>query len=281
MTAAAEPLAFDGTPPPAKSGGPPSGKPLTFPYGPVREADARFCPYCYRDGPTVTCGIQAHWPDVRRRHPIYLSGVHCAATAALEAGGADIGLLLQPGSHLQRHAPRYRYWAADNGCYTSSDRFDADRWFAWLAGLPEVARRRRCLFATAPDVLCDAEATWQRSWPWLPLIRMLGIPAAIVGQNGVESHAPTWDNDHLWDVMFIGGDDGWKCSGDARDVAQEAQLRGKWVHVGRVNSWRRLDLVADWDVDSVDGTYLRFGPDTNGRQLARWLARLESEPTLF
>jgi hypothetical protein len=131
----------------------------------VREADARFCPYCYRDGPTVTCGIQAHWPDVRRRHPIYLSGVHCAATAALEAGGADIGLIVQPGSRLQRHAPQYRYWAADNGCYTSSERFDADRWFAWLAGLPDVARRRRCLFATAPDVLCDADATWQRSWP--------------------------------------------------------------------------------------------------------------------
>ena len=35
---------------------------------------------------------------------------------------------------------------------------------------------------------------------------------------------------------------------------------GKWVHVGRVNSWRRLDLVASWDVDSVDGTNLAFAP---------------------
>ena len=109
MTAADEPVAFDGSLPPAKSGSPPSGTQLTFPYGPVREADARYCPYCYRDGPTVTCEIQAHWPDVRRRHPIYLSGVHCAATTALEAGGADIGLILQPGSHLQRHAASMAY----------------------------------------------------------------------------------------------------------------------------------------------------------------------------
>ena len=29
---------------------------------------------------------------------------------------------------------------------------------------------------------------------------------------------------------------------------------GKSVQVGRVNSWRRLDLMASWNVDSVDGT---------------------------
>ena len=150
-----------------------------------------------------------------------------------------------------------------------------------MAGLPDVAVRRRCLFATAPDVLGDAQATWARSRPWLPLIRNLGIPAAIVAQNGAEDHAPLWDNAHLWDVLFVGGDTTWKLSDDAHDVVREAQFRGKWVHVGRVNSWRRLSLLADWDVDSVDGTYLRFGPDTNGRQLSRWLTRLDTEPTLF
>ena len=50
----------------------------------------------------------------------------------------------------------------------------------------------------------------------------------------------------------------------AKLCVDEAQLMGKWVHVGRVNSWRRLDLVASWDVDSVDGTYLAFAPDANG-----------------
>jgi hypothetical protein len=165
-----------------------------------------------------------------------LSGVQCAAIAALQSAGADIGLILQPGSHLH---------------------------------------------AAAPDVLCDAQATWERSRQWLPLIRNLGIPAAIVAQNGAEDHAPIWDNAHLWDVLFVGGDTTGKLSDDAHDVVREAQLRGKWVHVGRVNSWRRLSLLADWDVDSVDGAYLRFGPDTNGRQLSRWLARLDTEPTLF
>lgn len=226
--------------------------PASFPYGPPIEADARFCPYCYRSGSAATCDIQAHWPEPRGRHPVYLSGVHCAATEALEAAGADIGLILQPGSNLHRVAPRYRYWAADNGCFARGATFDAYRWFVWLCGLPDVTLRRRCLFATAPDVLCDARATWERSAPWLPLIRAAGVPAAVVGQNGVEDHAPTWDNDDLWDVMFIDGDTAWKCSDDARSVAREAQLRGKWVYMsagsipGAGSNWSRRGTSTRW-----------------------------------
>jgi hypothetical protein len=254
-----------------------------FPFGPLREIDARFCPHCYAE-PGITCATQAHWPEIHHRHPIYLSGVHCAATAALEANGADIGLILQPGSHLHDAAPAYRWWAADNGCFAETSRrapFDPMEWFTWLAGLPDVAVRRRCLFATAPDVLGDADATWARSEPWLTYIRGIGIPAALVAQNGAENHAAMWDNDERWDVLFLGGDTAWKLSQDAHDLVREAQLRGKWVHAGRVNSWKRLCLFASWDVDSVDGTYLRFGPEINGRHLARWLARLDNEPTLF
>ncbi len=55
---------------------------------------------------------------------------------------------------------------------------------------------------------------------------------------------------------------------------------GKWVHVGGVNSWRRLELVAGWDVDSVDATYLAFAPDANGRRLSCWLRRLDTERPL-
>ena len=55
---------------------------------------------------------------------------------------------------------------------------------------------------------------------------------------------------------------------------------GKWVQVGRVNSWRRLDLVAGWNVDSVDGTYLAFAPDVNGARLATWLRRLRTQSPL-
>lgn len=52
---------------------------------------------------------------------------------------------------------------------------------------------------------------------------------------------------------------------------------GKWVHVGRVNSWTRLRLVTSWDVDSVDGAYLAFAPDANGSRPATGLRRLRTQ----
>jgi len=277
-----------------------------FPYGAPAEASARFCPWCYRDGDT-TCSIQAHWPEVKAHDPLYLSGVDCAATRAMEAAGLGVGLMLQPGSGLAGRADDYRWWAADNGCFSQGAAFDVGAWFSWLASLPHVGRRRRCLFAVAPDVLGDAATTWQRSRPSLELVRGLGIPVALVAQNGADAHEPTWDNAEQWDVLFVGGApecrrccwvradptdrrascpscastlSEWKLSAAAKLCVDEARLMGKWVHVGRVNSWRRLDLVASWDVDSVDGTYLAFAPDANGARLATWLRRLRTQPPL-
>jgi hypothetical protein len=113
--------------------------PALFPFGPLREVEARFCPYCYAEA-NVTCSVQAHWPEVRRRHPIYLSGVQSATTAALQSAGADIGLILQPGSHLHAVAPGYRCRAADNGCSAQGDTFDP-MGLVHLVG--RAARRRR------------------------------------------------------------------------------------------------------------------------------------------
>ena len=57
-----------------------------FACGAPAEASARFCPWCYRDGDRV-CSVQAHWPEVRPHNPLYLSGVECVATRAMEAAG--------------------------------------------------------------------------------------------------------------------------------------------------------------------------------------------------
>ena len=277
-----------------------------FPYGPPAEATARFCPWCYRDG-GQPCATQAHWPEVNPHRPLYLSGVECAATRAMEDAAQPVGLMLQPGSGLARHAQHYRWWAADNGCFSQGETFDPRAWLAWLASLPEVGVRRRCLFAVAPDVVGDAAATWRRSRPWLDVVRSLGIPVALVAQNGADGHVGTWEHAEEWDALFVGGApecgrcgwvrrepadrrrrcpscggglQEWKLSAAAKACVDEARLGGKWVHVGRVNSWRRLELMASWNVDSVDGTYLAFGPDANGRRLARWLRRLECEVPL-
>ena len=62
------------------------------------------------------------------------------------------------------------------------------------------------------------------------------------------------------------GDVGMEAVVGGQALRRPTRLGGKWVHVGRVNSWRRLDLVASWNVDSVDGTYLAFASQLNGRR---------------
>lgn len=245
----------------------------------------------------------AFYPELRRGRPLFLSGVECAGTRALEEAGADVGLMLQPGSGLRAQAARYRLWAADNGSFSLGDRFDPEAWFRWVRTLPrpdvrwgcqglgfesrlmasdvEPPEWRGCLFVVAPDVLADASATWTASERWFTRVREAGFPVALVAQDGAEAHATMWDECDSYDALFIGGSTTWKLSEDARSCVHEADLLGKWVHMGRVNSRRRLRLAAAWNVDSVDGTYLAYGPAVNSRRLAHWLAEVGQQPTLF
>jgi hypothetical protein len=135
-----------------------------------------------------------------------------------------------------------------------------------------------CVFATAPDVVGDAAATLARSVPWLPRIRALGYPAAFVAQDGQESLPVPWDE---FDVLFVGGSTKWKLGAAARLLVGEAKRRGKHVHMGRVNSYRRFRYAEAIGCDSVDGTFLVFGPEVNLPRLQGWIHQLDSMPALF
>jgi hypothetical protein len=179
--------------------------------------------------------------------------------AAMQAG--DIGYIDTPAQGNKR--PDDVTWCADNGAF--SDKFDEGKWWRFLTA--NAHRANTCLFAVAPDVVGDAAATLERSLPWLAKIRELGYPVAFVAQNGFAETDVPWDD---FDVLFIGGDDDFKLGPDGRAAVAEAKRRGKWVHMGRVNSekrWRYADAIG---VDSCDGTYLRFGPDVNLPKLLAW-----------
>jgi hypothetical protein len=164
-------------------------------------------------------------------------------------------------------------WAADNGCFNAATYVGDDRWYAWLAAQDPTG----CLFATAPDVVGDHDATLVRSLPWLSQIRALGFPAAFVLQNGATVANVPWS---AFDVAFIGGDDSFKLGG-ADHLIREAQRRGKPVHVGRVNSGQRYERFAHMGVDSCDGTFLAFGPDVNVPKLLSWVRKHATHPTLW
>lgn len=164
-----------------------------------------------------------------------------------------------------------RRWCADNAAFTGGYPGD-DAYLAWLTVRRHLAGD--CGFAVAPDVPFDAAATLALSAPMLPRIRALGYPAALCAQDGLEHLDVPWD---AFDVLFLAGSTEWKLSKAARDLAFEAKVRGKWVHMGRVNSWRRLQYAAAIGCDSADGTFLAFGPDRNLPQLLEWLDGLGSQ----
>jgi hypothetical protein len=162
-------------------------------------------------------------------------------------------------------------WCADNGCGPGragrpGKGYPGDaRFLGWLAQRADAADS--CLFAVAPDVVADAEATAARSAPFLPTIRRLGFPAALVAQDGLEHLTVPWDD---IDALFIGGSTDWKLGPHAHRLAREAKNRGKWVHMGRVNSARRYAIAELMGCDSADGTYLTYGPDKNLPNVLTW-----------
>jgi hypothetical protein len=165
-------------------------------------------------------------------------------------------------------------WCADNSCF--SDRFDENKWWSWL--VKHSGQASSCRFATAPDVVGDAAATLARSLPWLPRIRELGYPVAFVAQDGIESTVVPWDD---FDCLFIGGSTEFKLGPVARECASEAKRRGKWLHMGRVNSLKRFRYADSIGCDSVDGTFLVFGPEKNLPRLLSWVTELDERPALF
>lgn len=200
---------------------------------------------------------------------IYLTGVSGEHTRRLAGEGRRLGLLVQPWGASVTEMPAYRWWAADNGRF-AVERFDVDVWWTWLQ---QVAATPSCLFASAPDVVGDATATLTMSAPWFDPIHDLGLPVAFVSQDGLTSCSTPWDD---LDVLFVGGTDAWKFSAPSARLCREAIDRGKRVHVGRVNSERRIMRSITMGAHTVDGTFMRYGADANVHRLVRWLDLAES-----
>lgn len=188
------------------------------------------------------------------------------------AAGA-IGLIDTP-KQSQEPPPGVR-WCADNGCFT--DRWDADKWWYWLN--KRIPNQSTCVFATAPDVLRDAEATLPLALKWMPKIRGLGYKVAYVAQNGDSSERGLpWDE---FDVLFIGGDDVFKFSPESLGLIRDGKERGKHIHMGRINSLRRWRIAEAYNADSADGTILTRAPSENLLRVTKWNADLVDRPALF
>lgn len=202
-------------------------------------------------------------------------------------------------------------FGADNGCFSARGAIDPDRWLEWLTKTVD-GRESFCLFAVAPDLfnpdlgLDMGRESLHHSRKYLADIRSLGVPAAVVAQNGLtpELLAPYWRE---FDALFLGGclecvpcawvptiadlDEmrrtkryvcpaghgltEWKLSAAAQRLARAAKPEfrpdaAKHVHMGRLNSGRRWRFAEVIGCDTADGTFLAFGPDKNLGRMAEW-----------
>ena len=165
--------------------------------------------------------------------------------AALAAHGW--GLLLTPDNPNPQGVDLI---AIDNGAWSCHQReieWSPDRWL----------RRSERHGATAqwgalPDIGCGGPESLARSLEWLPKVRELCARLLIVAQDGM-----TYDDlsPHVGpDVgIFVGGSTDWK----EKSLPMWGRLSRDarcWLHVGRVNTQRRIRLCALVGAHSFDGT---------------------------
>lgn len=172
--------------------------------------------------------------------------VHTAHPQAASHAGPNFGRLLSPRqfSRARDTADAGIPWACDNDAYSGFDRrlFSAMLW--------RVSDLPGCLFVTSPDVVGDWRATRDQFDWWEMWLRLTGQPIAYVLQDGQPAAAVPWERIH---ALFVGGTTEYKLSAEAEVLVREGKRRGLWVHMGRVNSRRRLHYARAIGCDSVDG----------------------------
>jgi len=161
---------------------------------------------------------------------------------------------------LQLRTPLTRYAAdslgiipyiLDNGAYSH---FDAPV-FQRMA--EKALSDPLCMFVIMPDIVGDHKGTIRQFIHWtvdLGIVQWGDFSkVGFVAQNGCSQETMP---DTLWDsigCLFIGGDDEFKESQDAFSLIEEARIRNKWVHVGRVNTSRKI-VYFHGLADSFDGS---------------------------
>lgn len=171
-----------------------------------------------------------------------------------------LGRLVQPRHfpRLERTARNSRPWAADNDAFGGWDDERHHRWVRMLAALVGVPH---CLFVTVPDVVGDHDATLGMFHTYRHYVTHLaGQPVAFVAQDGATPSTVPYAEA---DAIFLGGTTQFKLGDTAAAIAHEARRRGLWVHMGRVNSRRRIIYAHGLGCDSIDGSGFSMFTDTH------------------
>jgi hypothetical protein len=162
---------------------------------------------------------------------------------------ADWRILVSAKGVLRTEGMRY---ALDNGAWTAyqqGEKFDEVAFGRAVDLLGESAD-----WIALPDIVMGGLASLDLSLRWLKRLKGINAPLLLVMQNGMENEL-----DAIRELLspstglFIGGDTQFKLE-SLGTFANLARRRHCHLHVGRVNSARRIGLCAAAGVNSIDGT---------------------------
>lgn len=195
-------------------------------------------------------------------------------------GHPSFGHLITPraGNSIKVLCESGKPWGADNDAYHGWDQQKELSFSKMLGRICRDGSKENCKFVSAPDAVADAATTLERFDRWEPIIRACGLPVALVAQDGLTIATTPWDR---IECLFIGGTTEWKLSEQAERLLIAAKARGKWAHVGRVNTARRIRHFHEIGVDSIDGQSFSKWPDEYFPAFLRWLGRLNAQQTFI
>lgn len=174
-----------------------------------------------------------------------------------------IGSLVTPGGSPP--ASLSLPWAIDCGAFHWSAR-------KYITLLRRHEGRQNCLFCTLPDIPGNAKETHERSIQWIDQVKKLGYPIAWVIQDGQEKIKIPWND---IDAVFLGATDEWRKKHALR-FAYQAAWYSKWIHIGRVGSYKKLKWARSIGANSIDSTWWSKNK-RNFERLKQWLIEVNDE----
>lgn len=149
-------------------------------------------------------------------------------------------------------------WALDNGAWSAFQQgksFDEDAFSRAIDKVGEGAD-----WVVLPDIVAGGMASLDLTLKWLDRLRGFPERQLIAVQDGI---TPDDVRDYLGPMtgIFLGGSTAWKV-GTLNAWGSLARRKGCVLHVGRVNSLKRINACAQAGASSFDGTSIIAFPDS-------------------
>ena len=165
-----------------------------------------------------------------------------------------LGHLFSPGD--QKGPFAFMPYALDNGVFGAGDKWVAEPWIKLLEWAKLSGQMP--LWTLVPDAVGDRPLTLKRWTDFRKTAASYGWPLAFAVQDGMKAS----DVPKRADVVFVGGTTEWKW----RTMAEWCRRFAR-VHVGRVNSFKRLVECEEAGAESADGTGWTRGDQVQWRGL--------------